>query len=269
MDGSEIRRRSPTRLAAEYPLQIFFTLAFGISWILFVPMVSARAVKPPLIVAASFGPTVAAIVTHRLGAGSYRAFRFFTTSRRVIVGTMTGCVLVVIAYVVLPALVIARPDELHWRILASPAVFNLSTLLGGPLGEEPGWRGYALPRLEERFGPLRASLMMGVLWAGWHLPLFLIPGWSSSPIWTYVVIVTGLSVILTFSVNLAGLSVIAAVAGHAAFNTVSRWLTGLLAGVEPRVQVSMVTLLALVGLGTALLIIALTKGRLACAQQVS
>jgi len=256
MDGSEIRRRSPTRLAAEYPLQIFFTLAFGISWILFVPMVSARAVKPPLIVAASFGPTVAAIVTHRLGAGSYRAFRFFTTSRRVIVGTMTGCVLVVIAYVVLPALVIARPDELHWRILASPAVFNLSTLLGGPLGEEPGWRGYALPRLEERFGPLRASLMMGVLWAGW-------------PIWTYVVIVTGLSVILTFSVNLAGFSVIAAVAGHAAFNTVSRWLTGLLAGVEPRVQVSMVTLLALVGLGTALLIIALTKGRLACAQQVS
>lgn len=111
--------------------------------------------------------------------------------------------------------------------------------------------------------------MMGVLWAGWHLPLFLIPGWSSSPIWTYVVIVTGLSVILTFSVNLAGFSVIAAVAGHAAFNTVSRWLTGLLTGVEPRVQISMVTLLALVGLGTALLLVALTKGRLACAQQVS
>jgi len=52
------------------------------------------------------------------------------------------------------------------------------------------------------------------------MPLFLIPGWSSSPIWTYVLITTGLSVILTFSANIAGFSIIPAIAGHAAFNTV-------------------------------------------------
>jgi hypothetical protein len=43
-------------------------------------------------------------------------------------------------------------------------------------GEEIGWRGYALPRLAARFGLARASLVLGLLWACWHLPLFFVPG---------------------------------------------------------------------------------------------
>jgi uncharacterized protein len=48
-------------------------------------------------------------------------------------------------------------------------------VLGGPLFEEPGWRGFALPRLQQLHGPLIGGLILGSLWALWHLPGFLVP----------------------------------------------------------------------------------------------
>jgi membrane protease YdiL (CAAX protease family) len=50
----------------------------------------------------------------------------------------------------------------------------LSTIIGGQAGEELGWRGFALPRLAASFGLGGASILLGILWATWHLPLFLI-----------------------------------------------------------------------------------------------
>ena len=49
--------------------------------------------------------------------------------------------------------------------------FIATALYGGPVGEEAGWRGFALPRLQKRFDPLLASVILGALWALWHLPL--------------------------------------------------------------------------------------------------
>jgi membrane protease YdiL (CAAX protease family) len=60
---------------------------------------------------------------------------------------------------------------------SSPVLNNLAltfvatALYGGPLGEEAGWRGLALPRLQKRFDPLLASVLLGLAWALWHLPL--------------------------------------------------------------------------------------------------
>jgi Predicted protease of the Abi (CAAX) family len=53
------------------------------------------------------------------------------------------------------------------------ACFILILLAGGPLGEEIGWRGYLLPQLEERFQPVISGILVGVVWACWHLPMFL------------------------------------------------------------------------------------------------
>jgi len=155
------------------PLTLFFALAYGTSWLGFMPIVLWHA-PIQLIAVASFGPSIAALIAHRLSTGSYRAFPFHWTKPRTLFATIAGGVLVVLSYVVLPGMVLADPRSLNWSILISLGVYNYSTLLGGPLGEEPGWRGYALPRLEARFGPIRASLLLGVLWTGWHLPLFLI-----------------------------------------------------------------------------------------------
>jgi uncharacterized protein len=46
-------------------------------------------------------------------------------------------------------------------------------LVGGPLGEEPGWRGFAFPRLQRQYGPLVGTLILGPVWAFWHLPIWL------------------------------------------------------------------------------------------------
>jgi membrane protease YdiL (CAAX protease family) len=242
-------------------LIIFFAVAYALAWLVFIPLVIWQA-QPEWIVVGSFSPTVAALVAHRMATGSFRAVRFVTSWPRTLGGTAVAIILVIVSYVVLPAVMTADPRRLRWSVLASLAVYNYSTLLGGPLGEEPGWRGYALPRLERVLSPVRASLVLALLWVGWHIPLFFYPGWTSSPLWVYVVFLTGQSIILTFATNLAGFGVIAPIAGHAMFNTVSRFLAGLFRDTRPTAPVRFELVMALSGLAVAAIIVVLTRGRL-------
>jgi uncharacterized protein len=69
-------------------------------------------------------------------------------------------------------------NELDWSLLDTrlaaflPTLVFVALLQGG--NEEPGWRGFALPRMQDRFTPVRATLLLGGVWALWHLP----PSWS-------------------------------------------------------------------------------------------
>jgi uncharacterized protein len=64
-------------------------------------------------------------------------------------------------------------------VLTYPVAFVVAFFIGGPLGEEIGWRGFALPRLQRLHGPLVGSLILGPIHVFWHLPLFWIPQWGT------------------------------------------------------------------------------------------
>lgn len=93
-------------------------------------------------------------------------------------------------------------------LLAYPVLLVLLALVGGGQ-EELGWRGYALPDLQARIGPLGASLAIGVVWAVWHYPLFALglARNASGSFALYALLVVGLSVLFTWAYNGSGGSV--------------------------------------------------------------
>ncbi len=95
-------------------------------------------------------------------------------------------------------------------------------LTAGPLQEEFGWRGYALPRLQRRLNALVSSLVLGALWWLWHLPLVFIPGkfMVSTPLLFGVLLVEMVlvTVLFTWIYNNTGGSILAAMLFHTSIN---------------------------------------------------
>ncbi|MFF2524220.1 CPBP family intramembrane glutamic endopeptidase [Streptomyces liangshanensis] len=104
------------------------------------------------------------------------------------------------------------------------APFLVSMLIGGPVAEEPGWRGTAYPRLRASMSRLRAGLLLGGVWAVWHLPLFFIEGTVQAELglfsWSglmFSLSVFPVALLTGYAYERAGVA--AAVAVHLGFNT--------------------------------------------------
>jgi len=123
------------------------------------------------------------------------------------------------------------PGETAFAVLGQ-VVF---TLLSGPLSEEAGWRGFALPRLQSKFNPLVSSLILGVFWCCWHIPLFLMPGslQHGIPFAVYLVLVVTLAVYFTWLYNNTGGSLIITVLAHFFFNLSGSLIGGTLKLLPP------------------------------------
>ena len=93
-------------------------------------------------------------------------------------------------------------------------------LVGGGVDEELGWRGYALPRLQQRYGALVASVILGLFWAGWHIPAWFTPGSGQDAISfpVFVVNVTAAAIILTWLYNSTGGSLPIVILAHTVFD---------------------------------------------------
>ncbi len=178
----------------------FFAFTYAISWTCFFAATSPSLVAlRPLFLA--IGVAAPAIVALSLGRG-------FSLLRRVIqwrVGARWYLFAVgFMAAIKIAAALLHRVAVGAWPRFGSDPWYLIvaAIVISTPFqsGEEIGWRGYALPRLAARFGYPGASLILGVIWACWHLPIFFMPGadkyGQSFPL--YVLQVTALSVALAW-----------------------------------------------------------------------
>jgi membrane protease YdiL (CAAX protease family) len=161
-----------------YPLTSFFVLAFSLSWGVGAALAGVPVVAPDGLFVG--GVPVAAIVVTALTAGraglrdlGHRLLRFRVATRWYVAVFALPVLLVGAAVALIPTLGGSALDWSKRPGLASTALLLVIFLLlpiGAPLGEEIGWRGFALPRLLARHSALAASLILGVIWSLWHLP---------------------------------------------------------------------------------------------------
>ena len=170
---------------------LYFALALGGTWLLQLPaLLGACGVLPggvaPYMLPAALGgfcPLIAALVAARSeGAGRVRELFASLRPRTGLAGWY------LLALLLFPLLHVL--GEAAYRVAASapagdwlypprlPQQWVVLVLI--PLVEETGWRGFALPRLAERFGWLRASWLVGVGWAAWHTLMFVLQGFDSA-----------------------------------------------------------------------------------------
>jgi len=139
---------------------------------------------------------------------------------------------------------------------------NVVFLLLEAAGEEIGWRGYALPTLQTDLSGLNSALIIGVVWAIWHLPLFLIAGLpqASLPFAPFLVWIVSQSIIFAWVYNSTEGSLLFAIVFHTAINLFIQ-LFSILPAQEVDLTLPFIVLASL-GFLTAVAIVALTGSRL-------
>jgi membrane protease YdiL (CAAX protease family) len=214
------------RLTNEHPVVVFSALAIGLSWTVWIATFSIATPRSGLgllgIALGAFGPGAAgAVVTCLRGESVHawlatvfewrRPLRWYGLAIAVPVVGAIGVAAVVFSLVGLP-------DSSSLGQLAPWFLFNLvlATLFTGG-NEEFGWRGFALPYLQKRFSALTASVLVGGVWALWHVPMFVYDVYPHSPV-LYTASVVSFAVILTWYYNASDGSVLGAVLLHGTLN---------------------------------------------------
>ncbi|MGV8907537.1 MAG: CPBP family intramembrane glutamic endopeptidase [Propionicimonas sp.] len=271
-----------------YPLTSFFGLALGFSWLVSLPYllsvwgIGTNPVMGGFMLKQWIGPALAGLVMAGAlgGRGGLRELR--SKGRKWRIGWLWW-----VAVTVVPPLLILLGVFLVVGVPAVPPAIGPGTavtylvsfvlvFIAVGLPEEIGWRGFALPRLQARFGPLVGTLILGVLWAGWHLPFFLVPDHGGGPNADWIAVATNfalftlmvviLSIPLSFVFNRTGGSVFATALLHAAIDTPQLVWLPLLMPVGSQNSTSgewQLNLAVVMTFGVvAALIVVLTRGRL-------
>jgi uncharacterized protein len=220
----------PAIVVRRHPVPIYFALTYVATWMLWAPLVLAGESLPAAVsfVLAMLGSLVPSTVALVLVALVNRRPGVRALLGRLLMGRFgLRWYAAVLAVTLLGPLALGlsillggvRPD-LDITLIGAVGFFFFSIFPGSAVGEEIGWRGFALPRLQARDSALRAALVIGVVWGCWHLPLWL-TGTESHPLRLFVpfvVSVVAMSVLCTWMYNSTGGSLLIVVLLHAAAN---------------------------------------------------
>lgn len=231
--------RTLTSFVKRHQVVSFYILAYTLAYLALIPAaylylqgrVSATQDVLLFILLASFSPMVSAILLTALVEGKPGVVTLLKKLAKwrvniiwYLVAIYGPLVVAFSAYLILGgASAWANISKFPQALILIPVNMALNIWFG-PLGEELGWRGYALPRLLTRHTALMASLIIGVLWSFWHLPLYVFPdfwfGAQSIPEFALVFAfqTTGLSIIFTWLYQQTGGSVLHTTLLHSAFN---------------------------------------------------
>jgi uncharacterized protein len=181
-------------LLARHPLVSFFLLAFVFSWV-YWGLWKALQLPESLFVVGVAGPTFSAFLVLAITSGKpgvlglLRSYVHWRVGVQWYLVTLIGFpVLMLLAFVVLPGSLadFVAPDWSFVPFYLSQFAFTLFVPPRGPLLEEGGWRGFALPRLQRLHGPLMGTPILGALWGLWHGPFYFGPLSLTGPDATFV-----------------------------------------------------------------------------------
>ena len=226
------------------PLVSFFVLSYAVTWLLWAPLVFAgvpaftEATRTPswyALPGVAVGVTGTAFVMTAVTqgrAGVRRMVQRLVYWRVGVRWYLVAILLIPVGQLLITA-ALASPDALRAlrpSELALYPVAYLAHFVFGPLFEESGWRGFALPRMQHRFGPVRATLLLGLLWSGWHFFLYA-PSWfAGGPanavvgVGIFVVFTTSVSFIFTWLSNNTSASLLLAILLHGSIDGTATYL---------------------------------------------
>ncbi|WP_324605172.1 type II CAAX endopeptidase family protein [Streptomyces sp. NRRL WC-3549] len=268
------------------PLTWFFLLAFVLSWVAWTPYILSRNGQGVLdftypggaggsqllgvLPGAYLGPILSAFLVTAVadGRAGLRAWTGRMTKWRV------GWRWWVSIIVSVPLVLVLTLYALGGESPVMPSAAVLAAFLPGlvlqmittGVAEEPGWRDFAMPRLQDRFGPVRGTLVLGPLWGAWHLPLYL-SDWGGQDVvwWTpveFVVTTTAFSFVMTWIFNHTRQALLLAMLLH---TSVNNYFSVVFTDMFPSLDARYAThafLVSSVAVATVLLVV--TRGRLGC-----
>lgn len=225
----------------KYPIAWFYILAFGISWLgmISVVLVSrgiAPVYRPYFLILSIFyaiGPALAAVIVSQMAYGKTGVWDLLKGLIRWRVGAIWYIIAMLGSVVpILAAQLITKLLGLSVTIALPPVELSPYVIFAGVVNflantcEEIGWRGFALPHLQKRHNALYATLIVGMLWGLWHLPLIFLAGPMSEYPFLWFISIAADAFIYTWIYNSTKGSILPVALLHGSGNIVVAFITG-------------------------------------------